>query len=197
VTDSDETPSLMRDAPADAQEFVVRMRPKIQTFLRRCGCEAGLAEEIAADSCYEVLRRWDVLRANPAYAGKEPASYLFKIAKRGFRARGPIEDRRNDRYPLIDISDILFEEPTLTLTGTDGDVCDRVHEVLLQLPPRDRQLVWLRHIERFSTKETAAIMNMSESNVKTKLAAALASWGGITVVPNHTNTVFSTEVHVR
>jgi RNA polymerase sigma-70 factor (ECF subfamily) len=49
----------------------------------------------------------------------------------------------------------------------------RVHAVLEQLPPRDREVLVLRHLEQLSTRDMAAILDISEGAVKVRHLRAL------------------------
>ncbi len=49
----------------------------------------------------------------------------------------------------------------------------RVQTALDQLPDRDREVLVLRYLEQLSTKETAAVLGISESAVKTRHLRAL------------------------
>jgi RNA polymerase sigma-70 factor (ECF subfamily) len=55
----------------------------------------------------------------------------------------------------------------------------RVQEALAQLDPRDREVLVLRHLEQLSTRETAAVMNVSEGAVKTRHLRALRRFRGL------------------
>jgi len=146
------------------------MRPKVRRYLTHMGCSEDLAEDITADACLAILDRWDRLHADPAYSGKEPINYLYTIARREFAKRGPRYDRRRQREQL---SESPSDETGAHIDRPDESARDRIGEALLELPVRLREVVWLRHVERFTTKETAAIMYASESKIKCWLAMAV------------------------
>ncbi|GAA0969575.1 hypothetical protein GCM10009550_76420 [Actinocorallia libanotica] len=135
-------------------------------FLLRSGCERGLAEEIANDASHIVLSRWTQLRADPAYAGKEPINYLLKVAQRRFGLEGPKHERYVTGHSLIDTASTFIDDLFPVLPMPDDGICDLVQDVLLQLPVRDRQVLWLRHAQRFTLKETAEIMTARERNIR-------------------------------
>jgi RNA polymerase sigma-70 factor (ECF subfamily) len=80
----------------------------------------------------------------------------------------------------------LTDESTLELAGrllaTQGQPIDhllrgelqrRVQEALARLDARDQEVLVLRHLEQLSTRETAAVMNLSEGAVKVRHLRAL------------------------
>ncbi len=80
----------------------------------------------------------------------------------------------------------LTDESTLDLAGrllaAEGRPIDhllrdelqrRVHEALARLDARDQEVLVLRHLEQLSTRETAAVMNLSEGAVKVRHLRAL------------------------
>ncbi len=81
--------------------------------------------------------------------------------------------------PLSDESTIQLADRLLAGGSTPigkllrDEVQRRVQEVLALLDPRDREVLVLRHLEQLSTRETAAIMNLSEGAVKTRHLRAL------------------------
>ncbi|HZW33884.1 MAG TPA: sigma-70 family RNA polymerase sigma factor [Isosphaeraceae bacterium] len=54
-----------------------------------------------------------------------------------------------------------------------AELRDRVHRALQALEPRDREVLVLRYLEQLTTKETAAVLGLSEAAVKTRHRRAL------------------------
>jgi RNA polymerase sigma-70 factor (ECF subfamily) len=50
-----------------------------------------------------------------------------------------------------------------------------LHRALQTLPPESRLIVFLREVEGLSTREVAAVVGISEANVKTRLHRARLS----------------------
>jgi RNA polymerase sigma-70 factor (ECF subfamily) len=81
--------------------------------------------------------------------------------------------------PLTDESTIQLADRLLATGSTPvgrllrDELQRRVQEVLGLLDPRDREVLVLRHLEQLSTRETAAVMNISEGAVKTRHLRAL------------------------
>ena len=49
----------------------------------------------------------------------------------------------------------------------------RIQQALSQLSEHDREVLVIRHLEGLSTSETAAVLNLSEGAVKSRLLRAL------------------------
>jgi RNA polymerase sigma-70 factor (ECF subfamily) len=81
--------------------------------------------------------------------------------------------------PLTDESTLQLADRLLATGGTPvgqllrDELRRRVREVLDLLTPLDREVLVLRHLEQLSTRETAAVMNVSEGAVKTRHLRAL------------------------
>lgn len=61
-----------------------------------------------------------------------------------------------------------LEEALPAETGEDSGV----YQAVMALPPKYRVVVYLRYYEEYSTKEMAALLRISESNVTTRLNRA-------------------------
>ena len=61
------------------------------------------------------------------------------------------------------------------MTRTEPSSADRslIEQALDQLPPRDREVLVLRHLEQLSTSETAAVLGVSEGAAKLRHLRAL------------------------
>ena len=66
------------------------------------------------------------------------------------------------------------EDPPTTAAPPDPALAD-LQRALGRLPDRQREAVVLRHLEGFSTRETAQVMGCREGSVKTHLHRALAT----------------------
>jgi len=60
-----------------------------------------------------------------------------------------------------------------------AELCARVRSALSELPPRDREVLMMRHLEHLSTAEIAAILAISESAVMTRHTRALVRLRGL------------------
>jgi RNA polymerase sigma-70 factor, ECF subfamily len=87
--------------------------------------------------------------------------------------------------PLSDESTLQLADRLLDTGSTPigkllrDELQRRVQEALALLDPRDREVLVLRHLEQLSTRETAAVMNISEGAVKTRHLRALRRFRGL------------------
>jgi RNA polymerase sigma factor (sigma-70 family) len=131
-----------------------------------CGCPRHEAEDVAMDSFLAVRSRWDHVRTL-----EQPKAYLFKVAKRRFLRS---VEARTGRYwqgdPEVHLAAV--RDPADAFTETDG----RMDLELLagQLPPRQRQVLWLREVAGFSEADTAQVLSVTPGTVKSQLHDARA-----------------------
>jgi RNA polymerase sigma-70 factor (ECF subfamily) len=89
--------------------------------------------------------------------------WLFQIA------RLTVNDHWRERYrlpavPLPEGLDIVDHEVPRDFNSADRE--QRVHQLLAALPPHYRGVLEYRFLKRYSVKETAAAMQLTETNVK-------------------------------
>jgi RNA polymerase sigma-70 factor, ECF subfamily len=84
-----------------------------------------------------------------------------------------------DAFPLNDESAVQLAERLQAVGGSPisqllrDELRSRVQAILMRLPPRDREVLVLRHLEQLSTREMAAVLGISEGAVKTRHLRAL------------------------
>jgi len=125
-----------------------------------CG-DAGVAEDIVADAFAGMYPRWR--RGGIDDAG----AYLRRavVNRVHGRFRRLAHQRRHEATARREIG-----PPTI-----DARVAQRedLRAALLQLPPRQRAAVVLRHLEDLSEAETAAALGISVGTVKSSVARGL------------------------
>lgn len=148
------------------QFFVANSKLVIGFLIAGCGCPEDEAEDIAQDAFLAVRGRWDHVRGL-----EEPKAYLFKVAKRRFwhLHKSPATQRGLDD-PEVHLSAV--PDPVDTFAEIDG-LLDAL-ALLRQLPPGQRQVVWLRHVADFSEAQAAEILSVSPGTVKSQLHVAKA-----------------------
>jgi RNA polymerase sigma-70 factor (ECF subfamily) len=160
-------PALSSGTEQPADEEIARFysgnRKALHDFLvRGCGCASADAEDIIQDTIMAIRRRyWPTVRALD-----KPEAYWFKAAERRYRR---LRGRQAGRIADGDPSERLLG---VAHPGDQFAVVDRreaLMAVLRELPPRQRQVLWLREIADFSEADTAGILDISVGSVKTHL----------------------------
>jgi RNA polymerase sigma factor (sigma-70 family) len=148
--------------------YYARHRDRVRDFLvNGCECPEADAEDIVQDTIMTIRRRyWPRVRTLD-----KPEAYWFKIAARRYRrTRG----RQAGRTADLDPSDELLEPAIPGDPFAQADCRQALEPVIRQLPPRQRQVLWLRVLADFSEADTAMILGISAGSVKTHLNHAKA-----------------------
>jgi RNA polymerase sigma factor (sigma-70 family) len=157
-------PDQARDEEITA--FYAANHRAIRRYLIACGCPEHEADDMVQDSILAVRDRWAQVRSYD-----KPVAYWYKAAGNRFRR---VQGQRARRYAGGD-----YEEHLLALPDPvdHTEVVDR-HQALmariLDLPPRQRQVLWLRLAAGFSEAETAGILSIRPGTVKSQLHDAKA-----------------------
>lgn len=138
-----------------------------------CGAGAADAEDAMQEALLTVYRRAREIREPRAFR-----AWLYRTVKNACL----IGRRKRVHEPtrLLSLDDLLPGEtfpvpsPDRTPEQLAIDARTRAHlrKALAALPPAYRMTVFLRDIEGLSTREVAAVMEVSEDNVKTRLHRA-------------------------
>ncbi len=135
---------------------------RLSGYLRNLGSDSALVDDIVQDSFLALRRRWHDVRSYD-----KPQAYLYQVATNRMRRL------HKNRYVYAEphpeprlLSDQSLHEP-------DRDSLPQIQASLRQLPPRQHEVVLLRHLYGFSCQETAEILQISEGTVKSHLFMAL------------------------
>lgn len=125
-----------------------------------------LAEDVVQETFIKVIR------ALPSYRGEGPiAAWIYRI---GYREAIAISRKR--REEVTDPDGPLFTnlpaQESVEETVVAMDLVSRLDAAMLQLSEPVRAAFTLRDIQGLSTKEVAAVLEVSESAVKMRLARA-------------------------
>lgn len=159
------------------QELVKRYEIKLYNFgLRMCG-DTRDAEDMVQETFLNVFKYLKDFRYETKFK-----NWLYRIA-----ASICIKKRRKSKFAPdreLSLEEFLPKEdaPTpreipnwaqLPLEKLLNDELSKMlQEAIISLPKKYRVVVILRDLERFSTAETAQILNIGESNVKVRLHRA-------------------------
>jgi RNA polymerase sigma-70 factor (ECF subfamily) len=149
-------------------------------FLSRKWTEASEVQDIRHDIYVRILEAAE--RERPHH----PRAFLFSVARHIL-----IDRARRNRVVAIDLLDdldalnILIDEASPERRASGREQLQRLTRLMNRLPPRPREVVWMRRIEGLSLKEIAARLGIAEHTVEKhlmrgirQLADALFGTGG-------------------
>jgi len=141
------------------EEVFVTCFPKAKRAALRILCDPVAAEDVAAESLARVYARWATLSGTD-YLAAWVVRVATNLALDGLRRRRVWvlpRDPASDRPPL------------------DEQVSANVSLVaaLKNLPPRQREIVVLCHLEGFTRVEVSHLLGLSSETVKTHLTRGL------------------------
>ncbi|MEV7123183.1 SigE family RNA polymerase sigma factor [Kitasatospora griseola] len=146
--------------PPDFREFAVsRGRHLLRTAYLLTGGDAHLAEDLVQEALGRVYGRWRKI----ARLGN-PAGYAQTVLVNTFlshRRRRASSEQATDTFDEVAVND---PDPSLRLT---------LLRALSALPPQDRAVLVLRFWEDRSVEETAAVLQLSASGVRSRSSRAL------------------------
>jgi RNA polymerase sigma-70 factor (ECF subfamily) len=159
------------------QEVVKRYEIKLYNFgLRMCG-DTRDAEDMVQETFLNVFKYLKDFRYETKFK-----NWLYRIA-----ASICIKKRRKSKFAPdreISLEEFLPKEDSPTPGELPSwaqlplekllneELSKMLQEAIISLPKKYRVVVILRDLERFSTAETAQILNIGESNVKVRLHRA-------------------------
>ena len=129
--------------------------PKILGFAVKIGADIHLAEDAGQEALLKLSRT--------IYKLRDPASinsWVYKLV------RWQVLDlmKSGQRYQSLDNSEIVASEP--------DDRREELSELLQQLPPVERQVLFLFYLEQFSITEIGRILEIPTGTVKSRLFRA-------------------------
>lgn len=153
-----------RSPDEEISQFYAAHHNAVRGFLvYACGCPEPDADDIVQDTILVIRERhWPTVRTF-----EKPEAYWFKAAQRrchrilSQRAKRIIMDGELG-YRLLGIADPVDQ---FTAVDRREALIARIRE----LPPRQRQVLWLRMAEDFSESDTAEILGISGGSVKRQL----------------------------
>lgn len=122
------------------------------------------AEELTQDVFMKVFRSLDHFQGNSSFS-----TWLYRIA---YNTAISALRKRKDEWAVMEESiagRIDEDEAEYELESIREEQIDCLEKALEQLPPDERTLILLFYMQEKSIEDIAAIMELSVSNVKTKL----------------------------
>src|SRR5437879_738217 len=145
-------PTLNREA---FRVFYGRTNRSLWAYLFRTSGRPDVADDLLQESYCRFLAA-----ELPEMDAAESRSYLFRIATNLLRDRW----RRGDLPETVGATEPSCEDDPETRTD--------VRKALGQLKPRERQLLWLAHVEGFDHREIARLTGLRAASVRVLLFRA-------------------------
>lgn len=142
--------------------FYQRTARQVWAYLARISGSSTLADDLLQESYLRFLTA-----AAPWRDGEVACRrYLFRIATNLMRDHW----RRPQATPLEDVPEAILPSVTLGSDRIDSEAL--LGPALMQLKPRERQLLWLAYAEGYNHKEIAAITGLRATGIRLLLFRA-------------------------
>jgi RNA polymerase sigma-70 factor, ECF subfamily len=151
-------PSVNQDA---FRVFYSRTSRSLWAYLLRISRRPDVADDLLQESYCRFLAA-----SLPQMDAADSRSYLFKIATNLLRDRW----RRKETSDRVDTPKQFSNDDPETRTD--------VRRAFDQLRPRERQLLWLAHVEGFDHREIAGLMGLKVASVRVLLFRARRELAG-------------------
>jgi RNA polymerase sigma-70 factor (ECF subfamily) len=140
--------------------FYLRSAPALRAYLTRVSGNHALADDLLQESYLRFL-----CATCPEGGEVNYRRYLYRIATNLLR-----DHWRRPRAACIDDVPEQFLAARDRLSSVDSQVT--LDPALLQMRPRDRQLLWLAHAEGYSHREIAEITGLNAAGIRLLLFRA-------------------------
>ncbi|WP_275477356.1 RNA polymerase sigma factor [Streptomyces roseifaciens] len=141
--------------------FFTAEYPRVVHSLMRAGATYEEAEDAAQDAMQELLRNWP--------GCKSPAGWVRKVAWHAYCKKA----ERNRRRLALESRSARLSGPA-SPDRAEPDEHEKVLEILRGLPPRQGQVLAL-HLDGYSAQETAELLSVKASTVRSNLRHAIAT----------------------
>ncbi|HEV2341863.1 MAG TPA: RNA polymerase sigma factor [Candidatus Acidoferrales bacterium] len=145
--------------------FYERTAPHLRAYLRRVSGDSTLADDMLQESYLRLLRA-------PAAPAEEQhrKNYLFRIATNLLRDHFRATRRMAPEIP---------EVAARSHAARDFDRRHDLEPYLLQLKPRERELLWLAYVEGYSHDEIAETLKCRTASIRSMLFRARERLAGL------------------
>ena len=152
LVDPADRPNLSREA---FRAFYGRTNRPLWAYLLRVSGRRDVADDLLQESYCRFLAA-----KLPQMDAAESRKYLFKIATNLLRDRGRSRETSN----AVSVAARYCEDDPETRTD--------VRRAFEQLKPRERQLLWLAHVEGFGHREIARLTGLKVASIRVLLFRA-------------------------
>ncbi|PZQ20964.1 MAG: RNA polymerase subunit sigma-24 [Sphingopyxis macrogoltabida] len=154
------------------REFLARYKAPVFRLIRSNVGDADEAMDLTQESfvaAFAALGRYD--------GGRPFYSWIARIALnkcRDWGRRRAVRAFFTRALPLETAYDVAGDTPAVDVEAADRAELARVQRAIADLPARLREVIVLRAVEELSQAETAALLDVSEKTVETRLYRARA-----------------------
>lgn len=144
--------------PEEFTEFVAARYPALVRSARFLVADAHAAEDLVQDALVRCVGAWPRIKG-------DPEAYVRTVMVR----------TNISRWRRVRLSETPTEHvPEVSIDGPDLGASDELRRALSTLPPKQRTVVVLRHVEDRSEREVADLLGCSAGTVKSQCHAGLA-----------------------
>lgn len=144
--------------------FYTRSARPLWAYLARVSADPALADDLLQEAYIRFLTA-HTPRTEQIDGEVAARRYLFRIATNLLRDHW----RRPRTTPIDELPEQLFESPA---GSAQSDSRTLLGPVLIQLRPRERQLLWLAYAEGYSHREIARITGLASASIRLLLFRA-------------------------
>lgn len=157
---------MRRRGPRSVETFLEEWTPRLYRFALRLTGDRHAAEDLAQETMLRAWRRRDALRDPQAIR-----VWLFRIATNQWR-----DQLKRGRSPIARAGP-LFDSARVHSVNAEQVVAGREElqlalEALADLPPRQREVLYLSACEGLKTAEIAEILGAAPEAIKASLSIA-------------------------
>lgn len=168
MTDSASLPALLDDR--EFRALYGRTAVPLRAYVARTMGSASHADDIVQEAYLRILRK-----PVPTRDEHELRAYLFRIASNLVVDHWRTHKRESDEMP-----------PDRGANGPDQALRLDIGRLFNRLKPRERQLVWLAHVEGADHKEIAATLGLRAASIRVLLSRARSRFAGLLRDGGHT-----------
>lgn len=147
-------PALLSEG--EFHSLYARTAAPLRAYVARTLGNASQADDIVQETFLRLLRK-----PVPTHDTDELRAYVFRIA-----SNLVVDHWRARKHQSAD------DVPERGATGPDQALGIDVRRLFARLKPRERQLVWLAHVEGADHKEIAAALGLRSSSIRVLLSRA-------------------------
>ncbi len=164
----------MKQSDIEFSQYFSRIAPKVLKFATRMTWDSATAEDVTAEALARTYAHWHKVRHfsyRDAWVLKTAGNIAIDIARHQGRSA----------HPRISISHLevidsasraaLDHDPVGATVADFRTLADGISN----LPPRQREAIYLHHLGELTVAETAAAMGLQPESVRTHLARGLAT----------------------